>query len=244
MALIPVPLTAETTNTSIEQDYLTVSDVFATGWIGLTMSGFQAGDTVAVWGAGPVGLLAAYSATIRGASRVFSIDHVPARLERAASIGAIPINFMESDPVQQILSYEPGGIMRCVDAVGMEAINANGTMQQNIVISQIIDLVALSGGIGQVGVYLAQNNTTLAPYAEQISPHVQFPLSDFFRKGLHYEATTADPEDVSAELVNLISRGAAHPGFVGSASISIEEVPEYYERLSNQEEIKIFIRFP
>ncbi len=64
MALIPVPLTAETTNTSIEQDYLTVSDVFATCWIGLTMSGFQAGDTVAIWGAGPVGLLAAYSATI------------------------------------------------------------------------------------------------------------------------------------------------------------------------------------
>ncbi len=134
--------------------------------------------------------------------------------------------------------------MRCVDAVGMEAINANGTMQQNIVISQIIDLVALSGGIGQVGVYLAQNNTTLAPYAEQISPHVQFSLSEFFRKGLHYEATTADPEDVAGELVNMISRGAAHPGFVGSASISIEEVPEYYERLSNQEEIKIFIRFP
>ncbi|KAH6896493.1 chaperonin 10-like protein, partial [Thelonectria olida] len=71
MALIPVPLTAETTNTSVEQDYVTVSDVFATGWIGLTMSGFQAGDTVAVWGAGPVGLLAAYSATIRGASHVF-----------------------------------------------------------------------------------------------------------------------------------------------------------------------------
>ncbi|KXH66558.1 alcohol dehydrogenase GroES-like domain-containing protein [Colletotrichum salicis] len=114
MALIPVPLTAETTNTSIERDYLTVSDP---------------GDTVAVFGAGPIGLLAAYSAMLHGASRVYGVDHVPMRLEKAASIGAVPINFMDSDPVQQILAYEPGGVIRAVDAVGMEAITANGTMQ-------------------------------------------------------------------------------------------------------------------
>ncbi|WYZ36865.1 hypothetical protein EsH8_II_000371 [Colletotrichum jinshuiense] len=244
MSLIPIPLTAETTNSSIEQDYLTVSDIFATGWIGLTKSGFEPGDTVAVFGAGPVGLLAAYSAILRGASRVFSIDHVPMRLERAASIGAIPINFMESDPVAQILAYEPLGVIRAVDAVGMEAINANGTMQQDIVLSQMIELVATGGGIGQVGVYLAQPNTGLAPNAEEISANISFPLSAFFIKGIRYEGGIADPETVAGELVNLISRGAAHPGFVASASIGIEEIPEYYERLSNQEELKVFVHFP
>ncbi|UQC89850.1 alcohol dehydrogenase GroES-like domain-containing protein [Colletotrichum lupini] len=192
MALIPVPLTAETTNTSIEQDYLTVSDVFSIGWIAVTRSGFEPGDTVAVFDAGPVGLFAAYSAILRGASRVYSADHVPMRHEKAASIGAVPINFMDSDPVQQILAYEPGGVIRAADAVGMEAITANGTMQQNIVLNQMVELVAAGGGIGQIGIYLAQPNT----------------------------------------------------GFVASASIDIEEVPTYYERLSNQQELKVFIKFP
>ncbi|KAG7048371.1 alcohol dehydrogenase [Colletotrichum scovillei] len=244
MALIPVPLTAETTNTSIEQDYLTVSDVFSTGWIAVTKSGFEPGDTVAVFGAGPVGLLAAYSAILRGASRVYSVDHVPMRLEKAASIGAVPINFMDSDPVQQILAYEPGGVIRAVDAVGMEAITANGTMQQNIVLNQMVELVASGGGIGQIGIYLAQLNTGLAPNAERITPEVSFPLTQFFSKGIRYEGGIADPETVAGELVNLISRGIAKPGFVASASIDIEEVPTYYERLSNQQELKVFIKFP
>ncbi|KAK1465679.1 alcohol dehydrogenase GroES-like domain-containing protein [Colletotrichum melonis] len=226
MALIPVPLTAETTNTSIEQDYLTPY------------------DTVAVFGAGPVGLLAAYSAILRGASRVYSIDHVPMRLEKAASIGAVPINSMDSDPVQQILAYEPGGVIRAVDAVSMEAITANGTMQQNIVLNQMVELVAAGGEIGQIGIYLAQTNAGLAPNAERITPEASFPLTQFFSKGIRYEGGITDPETVAGELVTLIFRGMAKPGFVASASIGIEEVPTYYGRLNNQQELKVFIKFP
>ncbi|KAI3553889.1 alcohol dehydrogenase GroES-like domain-containing protein [Colletotrichum abscissum] len=244
MALISVPLTAETTNTSIEQDYLTVSDVFSIGWIVVTRSGFEPGDTVAVFGAGPVGLLAAYSAILRGASRVYSVDHVPVRLEKAASIGAMPINFMDKVPVQQILAYEPGGVIRAVDAVGMEAITANGTMQQNIVLNQMVELVAAGGGFGQIVIYLAQPNTGLAPNAERITPEVSFSLTQFSSKGIRYEGGIADPETVAGELVNLNPRGIAKPGFVASASIDIEEFPAYYERLSNQQELKVFIKFP
>ncbi|KAF4811082.1 putative zinc-type alcohol dehydrogenase-like protein AdhB [Colletotrichum siamense] len=68
--LIPIPLTHETTSITIEQDCLTISDIFATGWASLDFSGFKTGDTVAVFGAGPVGLLAAYSAVLRDASKV------------------------------------------------------------------------------------------------------------------------------------------------------------------------------
>lgn len=101
--MIPIPLTRETTNITIEQDYLTISDIFATGWAGLDFSGFNTGDTIAIIGAGPVGLMAAYSATLRSASKVYVVDYVQARLYRAASIGAIPINFFDSDPVAQIV---------------------------------------------------------------------------------------------------------------------------------------------
>ncbi|KAK1140411.1 hypothetical protein N8T08_010355 [Aspergillus melleus] len=70
--LIPVPLTHSSTISSIERDYLTVSDIFATGWSAMDYSGFEPDDTVAIFGAGPVGLLAAYSALLRGASRTIA----------------------------------------------------------------------------------------------------------------------------------------------------------------------------
>ncbi|KAL4789418.1 hypothetical protein BDV19DRAFT_395063 [Aspergillus venezuelensis] len=101
--LIPVPTPDDSTEPLL--DYLFLSDIFPTAWTSLDYAGFEPGDPVANFGAGPVGLLAAYSAMLRGASRVYSVDSVPSRLELAASIGAIPISFNTSDPVQQILEY-------------------------------------------------------------------------------------------------------------------------------------------
>ncbi|KAK7419066.1 hypothetical protein QQX98_003568 [Neonectria punicea] len=213
-------------------------------WSAVTWSGFEPGDTVAVFGAGPVGLLAAYSAKLRGASRVYSIDHVPMRLERTASIGAIPINFYESDPVEQILALEPMGVVRVINCVGMEAVNAQGEMEQGIVLNNMVRVVAAHGGIGQIGVYMAQNDTAVAPNAERLSPDVSFPLTEFFTKGLSYHSGIVFPGTVASELVRLIASGEASPHFIESASIGIEEVPGYYERFSRQEEIKIYIHFP
>ncbi|KAL5357897.1 hypothetical protein BJX96DRAFT_182370 [Aspergillus floccosus] len=243
-SLIPVPLMANTTNSSIERDYLTVSDIFATGWTALTYSGFEPGDTVAVFGAGPVGLLAAYSAVLRGASRVYSVDHVPMRLQRAASTGAIPINFNESDPVQQILEQESHGITRAVDCVGMEAVNRDGEIDEGIVTENMVSVAASHGGIGQVGVYMTQRNSPGAPLGDTLSPNISFPLTSFFEKHLRYEAGVVDPKLVAPELVELIASGRAHPSFITSAVIDIEEAPRYYERFDRHEEIKVYIRFP
>ncbi|KAK7714620.1 hypothetical protein SLS57_007096 [Botryosphaeria dothidea] len=237
-SLITVPLTANTTNATAEQNYVLLSDIFATGWTALDFSGFEAGDTVAVFGAGPVGLLSAYSAILRGASKVYSVDHVPARLEKAASIGAVPINFFESDPVQQILAYEPDGVIRAVDCVGMEAINAQGELQEDIVMRNMVAVTRQGGGIGQVGVFLTQNNSVGAPLAETISPNITFPLSDFFSKHLTLGAGVVDPIAVAPVLENLITSGRAQPNFVATAEIGIEEVPEYFQRFDRQEEIK------
>lgn len=70
--------------------------------------GFRPGESIAVFGAGPVGLMAAYSAIIRGASEVYVVDRVPERLEKAKEIGCIPIDFSESDAVKQILDKRGG----------------------------------------------------------------------------------------------------------------------------------------
>jgi threonine dehydrogenase-like Zn-dependent dehydrogenase len=103
---------------------------------------------------GPVGLLCAYSAILRGAIRVYSIDHVPERLARAKSIGAIPINFAHGDPVAQILKLEPNGVDRSCDCCGFECINADGENVENIIITQAIKITRAYGGIGLVGEYI------------------------------------------------------------------------------------------
>ncbi|KAL4985924.1 hypothetical protein BDW68DRAFT_198484 [Aspergillus falconensis] len=242
--LIPIPVTTNTTNVTVEQDYLTVSDIFGTAWTALDFSGFEPGDTVAVFGAGPVGLLTAYSAILRGASRVYSVDHIPMRLERAASAGAVPINFAESDPVEQILAHEPSGVMRSVDCVGMEALNAQLNHQQDIVVQQMISVTHVGGGIGQVGVWMAQDDSPGAPLGHLMSPSMDFPLSDFFSKRLKFQAGPVDPKKVASQLVELIHTGKARPSFIESATIDIEEVPEYYERFNRTEELKVYIRFP
>ncbi|KAI8277614.1 hypothetical protein K4K60_006873 [Colletotrichum sp. SAR11_57] len=242
--LIPIPLTRETTNTTIEQDYLTISDIFATGWASLDFSGFETGDTVAVFGAGPVGLLAAYSAVLRGASKVYVVDYVQARLNRAASIGAIPINFVTSDPVAQILAAEPNGVTRSIDCVGIEALNSTLEHEPNIILNQMVNLTHVGGGIGQVGVYMAQPDSPGSPLGSTFSPIASFPLSDFFGKRLKFQAGPVDPKVYAPMLVELISSGKASPHFVASASISIEDVPAYYARFNAHDEIKVFIHFP
>jgi len=85
-----------------EDDFLLLSDVFPTGFFGTMLAMVLPGLPVAVFGAGPVGLLAAYSALLQGAAQVFVIDYIPSRLNLAKSIGAIPIDFTLSDPVAMI----------------------------------------------------------------------------------------------------------------------------------------------
>ncbi|KAF4880969.1 S-(hydroxymethyl)glutathione dehydrogenase [Colletotrichum fructicola] len=242
--LIPIPLTHETTNSTIEHDYLTVSDIFATGWAGIDYTGFQAGDSVAIFGAGPVGLLSAYSAILRGASDVYVVDHVEERLELAASIGAIPINFAKRDPVAQILAREPRGVMRTVDCVGMEALNSSLEMDESVVVRQMIEVTHFGGGIGQLGVYKSQDSSPGAPYGSVMSPTIPFDVSTFFSKGLTFRTGAVDPKDYAPHLIDLIDSGKAHPSFVISAVIGIEDVPEYYDRFNGKKETKVAIYFP
>jgi threonine dehydrogenase-like Zn-dependent dehydrogenase len=225
--LIPVPVNASTTESTL-LDYLFVSDIFSTAWSGVTFSGFKQGDTVAVFGAGPVGLLAAYSAILRGASRVYSVDRVQSRLDLAASIGAIPINFAESDPVAQILEREPGGVRRSVEAVGFEAVNATGQVDASITLRQALNVTAPKGGIGIVGLFSGGLN--------------DFDIGQAFEKSIAVDGGVVLPLQVASELVPLITSGKAKPSFIVSSVIDIEEAPEYYARFSRHEESKVVIR--
>ncbi|KAK9352940.1 hypothetical protein V1523DRAFT_350235, partial [Lipomyces doorenjongii] len=105
------------TLTNIEdKDLVLLSDIFPTG----LASSLEI--PLPSLGAGPVRLLAAYSAIIRGASRVYSVDSVEERLAVAPSIGVIPINFTTGEPAAHILVLEPDDVQRTGDCVGLEAV--------------------------------------------------------------------------------------------------------------------------
>lgn len=86
-----------------EADFILLADIFPTGWHGVVLSGFKPGESIAVFGAGPVGLMAAYSAVLRGASKVFVVDSVKERLQAAEKIGCIAVDFSKVDSVEEII---------------------------------------------------------------------------------------------------------------------------------------------
>jgi threonine dehydrogenase-like Zn-dependent dehydrogenase len=106
-----------------DEQALFMSDAVPTGYMGADFCDIAGGDTVAVWGAGAVGLMAARGALLNGAGRVISIDRIPERLALAEKLGAETINYEQVDSVQEVLRERTGGRGpdSVIEAVGMEA---------------------------------------------------------------------------------------------------------------------------
>lgn len=237
--MIPVPK-----NGPRDEEYLFISDIWGTAWTCLDFSGFEAGDTVAVFGAGPVGLLCAYTALLRGAARVYSVDHVKSRLEKAASIGAIPIDLTKGDPSDQILKLEPLGVTRSCDCCGYECVNSNLKPQENFILTEAINVTGFNGGIGVIGVYFAEAKSAGTPLANRIPANITLPFTTFWQKNLTIRGGSADTKPLAARLVELVNTGRARPGFIVSDEIRIEDAQEGYSRFSKHLETKVVIRFP
>ena len=110
-----------------DEQAILISDIFPTGYFGADIAGIDAGDTVAVFGCGPVGQFVIASAKLMGAGRIFAIDRVPSRLEMARAQGAETINFEEEDPVETLLRLTNKiGVDRAIDAVGVDSQHAHG----------------------------------------------------------------------------------------------------------------------
>ncbi|KAK8129044.1 alcohol dehydrogenase [Apiospora sp. TS-2023a] len=245
----------ETQNSHDDLNYLFLSDIMATGWQCLDFAGFKAGDAVAVFGGGPVGLLCAYSAMLRGASKVFVVDHVPARLEKARSIGAIPIDFTKEEKdntgeykklgaAAQILALHPEGVMRCCDCVGYESLNPELKRQPDYVTKEMVKVASVGGGIGVVGVWGKLPASVGAPNADSLPSTIDFPVADFWFKGLSYKGGAADVVGLSPTILQLVESGRARPDFIISSEVGIEDVPEAYSRFDRKLETKVVIRFP
>ena len=141
-----------------ENDYVMLADIFPTGWHGTRLAGVAAGDTVAVYGAGPVGTMAVYSALLQGASQVFVVDHNAERLGVAEKFGAVAIDAAKGEPVDQIKEATHGeGVDRGIEAVGYQAHDANGKEIPNMTMNALVEVVRPTGSIGVVGVFVPED---------------------------------------------------------------------------------------
>ncbi len=217
-----------------ENDFTMLSDIFPTGWHGVELSGMEAGDVVAVFGAGPVGLMAAHSAVIRGASQVFVVDKEPDRLSLASDIGASPVDFSEGDPVQQILDATNGyGADRGVEAVGYQAHDPTGQEHPELVIDNLVKVVRSAGGIGVVGVYMPQDPGAATEQAKQ--GRIGFDFGSLFMKGQQFGTGQAPVKRYNRQLCDLIIQGKARPSFLVSHELPLDQAPEGYRHFDNRD---------
>ena len=218
--------------TEHEADFALLADIFPTGWHGVSLSGFQPGESIAVFGAGPVGLMSAYSAILRGASEVYSVDHVPERLDKARSIGAIPVNFDQADPVDQILQMRHGNMVdRAVDAVGYQAVE-KGHEVPNTVLSAMVRVVRATGGLGVPGLYVPSDPGGVDVHAKE--GYLMFPVGKFFEKGLSMGTGQCNVKHYNRYLRDMIIGQRAKPSFVVSHEIPIDEAPVAYEKFDKR----------
>jgi glutathione-independent formaldehyde dehydrogenase len=226
-----------------ENDFTMLSDIFPTGWHGVVLSGMQPGDRVAVFGGGPVGLLAAHSAMLQGAREVFVVDRQADRLKLAESIGAQAIDFSKGDPVDQIMDATDGvGVDRGVEAVGYQAHDQSGTEHPELVLDNLIKVVRTTGGIGVVGVYVPEDPGAQDEGAKE--GRIGFDYGTFFTKGQSMGTGQAPVKRYNRQLRDLIIAGRASPSFLVSHELPLTKAVEGYEHFDNREDgwTKVLLR--
>ena len=236
----------------LEDDFILLADVFPTGYHGAELAKVGPGDTVAVWGAGPVGLMAAYSSLIRGAAEVYVVDGVAGRLAKAAEIGAIPIDFTNGDPVEQILAERrsrsgrpdalmPGedkmpGVMCGIEAVGYQARDEDDVAKESPTqtIDDLVRVLNPTGRLGIVGVWFPEDPGGIDEAAKH-GRH-ELPLGMMFAKGLSIGMGQCPVKAYQKHLRDLIIDGRAKPSFLISHHLSLAEAPDAYRRFDRREE--------
>ncbi|CAM5542104.1 MULTISPECIES: glutathione-independent formaldehyde dehydrogenase [Streptomyces] len=221
--------------TEHEDDFAMLADIFPTGYHATELAQVSPGETVVVSGAGPVGLMAAYSALLRGASKVFVIDKVPSRLALAEQIGAIPVDYSKVDAVEQITEQTDGdGADKGIDAVGYQATAQEGEEQPAVVLNSLVKAVRPTGMLGVVGLYVPSDPG--APNEDAAHGRLLFNIGEFWEKGLRMATGQANVKAYNQQLRDLIIAGRASPSFVVSKRLPLEDAPDAYRRFDKRED--------
>jgi threonine dehydrogenase-like Zn-dependent dehydrogenase len=231
-------------NELTDEQVLFLSDIFPTGYMGAEMCDIKPGDTIAVWGAGPVGQFAIRSALMLGAERVIAVDDVPERLRMAEAGGAEAVNFSEVKLLEALKEMTGGrGPDACIDAVGMEA-HGHGpqyaydkTMQamrmemdRPIALREAIMACKNGGTVSVIGVY--------AGFIDR------FPMGSVMNRGLTIKAGQCHVQRYMQPLLERIQRGEIDPSFVVTHRMSLDQAPEGFKLFNDKvdECIKVVLK--
>ncbi|GHJ39119.1 glutathione-independent formaldehyde dehydrogenase [Streptomyces sp. TS71-3] len=224
--------------TEHESDFVLLADIFPTGYHGNELAGTSPGDSVAVYGGGPVGLMSAYCALLRGAKKVFVVDRIPERLQKAEQIGAIPINFAEADPVEQIKDQTDGeGTDKGIDAVGYQArarAAGEGREEPATVLNSLVQTVRATGALGIPGLYVPADPGGPDEQAKQGMLLVA--IGKLFEKGLRMGTGQTNIKAYNRQLRDMIIEGRAKPSFVVSHEVPLDEAAQAYQKFDKRVE--------
>lgn len=228
-----------------DEKVLFLSDILPTGYMAAENCNIKRGDTIAIWGAGPVAQMAIKSCFLLGAERVIVIDHYEARLKMARESGAETINFEDVGAITEQLKFMTGGRGpdACIDAVGLEAhghtvLNTIDQVKQKIklgtdrpdALRQAIQAARKGGTVSVPGVY--------GGFLDK------FPFGAAFGKGLTFKMGQTHTQKYMKPLLDKILNDEIDPSFVITHRLSIEDGPEAYKNFNDQKDdfIKIVMK--
>ena len=212
-----------------DEQVVFLSDIFPTGYMGAENCNIRPGDTIAVWGCGPVGQFAIRSAFLLGAERVIAIDRFDYRLRLAAEAGAEVINYEEIDNLVQLLKDMTGNIGpdACIDAVGMEA-HYPGAMYAIDRTKQALRMqLDRPGVLRQVIIACRKGGTVSIPgvYGGFVD---KVPMGAYMNKGITMKTGQTHMMRYMKPLLELVQGGKIDPSFVVSHRVPIDKAPEMY----------------
>ncbi len=219
---------------SHEHDFAMLSDIFPTGYHGAELADVRPGETVAVFGAGPVGIMSAYACDLRGAAAIYVVDEIPERLQKAEELGYVPIDFSKADPADQILEMRHGdGVMKSIDAVGYQAKGSDGE-EPNAVLEGCIKVTNPTGKIGAPGLYVPSDPGGADPHAKEGKITISF--GKFFEKGLSIGTGQTNVKMYNRYLRDLIVAGKSTPSLIVSNELPLDEAPDAYDKFDRRVE--------
>jgi len=222
-----------------DEKALYLSDVVPTAYHATEMGKVGKGDTVAIWGLGPVGLMTAQWAKLRGASRIIGIDQVPERLRLAKEhLGIEVINFREVEVYKELPKLVPNGVDVSIEAAGFEYAKtilhkierAVGLETDTAdILSECIQSVRKFGRVSIIGVYSGYAN--------------HFPIGAMMEKGLTMQGGQSPTQKYWKMALEKIESGEFDPTFMISHKMKLADLPDAYSKFYNHEGvIKIFAR--
>jgi threonine dehydrogenase-like Zn-dependent dehydrogenase len=227
-----------------DEQVLFLSDIFPTGYMAAEMCDIKPGDTIAVWGGGPVGQFAIRSAFLLGAGRVIAIDRFPERLRMAKEGGAEAINYEEGGVYDMLMEMTGGrGPDACIDAVGLES-HAPGIQYVYDRMKQALMLESDRPIALREAIMACRNGGTVSVIGVYGGFIDKFPMGSFMNRSLTMKTGQCHVQRYMRPLLDRVRRGEIDPSFVITHVLPLDQAPHGYDIFDHKEDdcIKIVLK--